>query len=256
MCTARRSCELIGGAMVCRMFWKVGMARERRLPIVSVETPRPLRRPEGLLRSWSVNVLASTLMPRCSAWCWAWCWRFLTWAWAVFTAEEAMLVNQPPHPPVDCCAAGAGVVSSAGESSAVVVAGVYAWTPLPLLLALSALFLSFVVSLSSVVVGVAARLGEALSLGFVDDRREGVPGRDEGRCARLPSSARRSCSVCDLLLCPCPWLDFGARAVVGLEGRVLGWYWVDRSSNCAKRSSGLFDALGGIVLDVTAALSH
>jgi len=126
-------------------------------------------------------------------------------------------VNQPPHPPADCWAVGAGVASSAGESSAVVVAGVYAWAPLPLLLALSALFLSLDVSLSSVMVGVAARLGDALSFGLVDDRSEGVPGRDDGRCARLPSSARRSCSVCDLLPCPGPWLDLGARAVVGLD---------------------------------------
>ena len=108
-------------------------------------------------------------------------------------------MSQPPHPPVCCWAMGVGVDSSTGESSAAVVAGVYACWPLPLLLALSALFLSLSRALSSVVVGVAARLGDALSPGFALDRREGVPGRDDGRCARLPSSARRSCSVWDLL---------------------------------------------------------
>lgn len=188
--------------MVCNMFWNVGIAMLRRLPMVSLLTPRPLRRPLGLPLSCSLNVLASTLMPLCSACCWAWCWRFLTWVWACVTADDAMLVNQPPHPPPPaacCCGAGAGVVSSDGDSSAAVVAGVYAWAPLPLLLALSALFLSLIAAFSSAVFGVAARLGDALSLGFAEDRREGVPGREEGRCARLPSSARRSCSVWDLL---------------------------------------------------------
>lgn len=66
--------------------------------------------------------------------------------------------------------------------------------PLPLLLALSALFLSLSAVFSSAMVGVPARLGEALSPGLAEDRREGVPGREAGRCAKLPSSARRSCS--------------------------------------------------------------
>lgn len=66
--------------------------------------------------------------------------------------------------------------------------------PLPLLRALSALFLSVGMVLSSGGFGVAARFGDALSVGFEEERREGVPGREEGRCARLPSSASRSCS--------------------------------------------------------------
>lgn len=110
-----------------------------KLPIVSVETPKFLRRPEGLPRSCSVNCFASTgtFIPCCSAWAAAWCWRFLTWVWAVVRVCVARVVNQPPHPPpvVACCCcccwaagagagAGVGVGSSAGESSAVVVAGV------------------------------------------------------------------------------------------------------------------------------------
>lgn len=48
-----------------------------------------------------------------------------------------------------------------------------------------------------------------------------------------------------------PWFDFGARAVVGLGGRDLDCGCVERSSSCAKRSSGLFDAFGGILVDYT-----
>lgn len=66
-----------------------------------------------------------------------------------------------------------------------------------------------------------------------------MPGLLEGLWARFPRSARRSCSVRELL----PWLDLGARAVVGRE--VRGFCCVDRSSSWARRSSGaaFFDIL-------------
>jgi hypothetical protein len=89
-------------------------------------------------------------------------------------------------------------------------------------------------------VAVDVRVGERAAdlavLGFKD----GVAGRLAGRCARLPSSARRSCS---------DWL-----VVVGLEVRdavvVLGRVcaWAPRSSSCARRSSGWAVFLAAIVV--------
>jgi hypothetical protein len=67
-------------------------------------------------------------------------------------------------------------------------------------------------------VAVEVRAGERdvveEALGF----RDGVPGREEGRCARLPSSARRSDSVWEVW----PALR-GARVVVVEEGVVEGF---------------------------------
>lgn len=143
----------------------------------------------------------------------AFCDSVLTCACACDTAVVAMDVNQPPQPPPpDADGAGSRVAredwlcvgsASFGESSAVVVAGVNAWCE-DRVLSPDLRSLLLPTTLSSLGrpsggVAVDAREGEsvtALDLGAV--RSAGVPGRElgcDGRCARLPSSARRSCSV-------------------------------------------------------------
>lgn len=171
-------------------------------------------------------------------------------AW--LTAAVAVDRNPPHHddpPPPPGCDCGTGVAcSGSGDSSAVVVAGVYAGCVDRALSPDLRVAAALPAALSSLArpgggVAVEVRTGDRLAPVVVLGLSEGVPGRLEG-LARSPRSLSRSFSVCEDLAAPAPGRALEEGFVAGRA--VAG---VGRSSNCASSSSlvgpAFLDMFGG-----------